>query len=153
MNRDLIRIIATCHRFKGNELKLFILKISEFQQGLEQEMWVDIPEYEGLYSISNMGRVKNKKGDLLNPSLAKDDYSYPLVGLTKNKKSKSITLHRLVAISFIPNPENKPCVNHKDGNKNNSMSSNLEWLNHVENATHAWENGLIRPDYYKNKNK
>lgn len=103
------------------------------------ENWKDIKGYEGLYQISDLGRVKSLERDvycqngivrhieekILASSL--DGGGYPLVHLCKNRKSKTILVHRLVAEAFIPNPENNPQVNHKDENPLNNFVENLEW--------------------------
>lgn len=100
------------------------------------EIWKDIPEYEGKYQVSNLGRVKslqrcggtrfyNREYILNNYVNKKNGYVY--VYLTKNNKSKNIRLHRLVAQAFIPNPNNYKQINHIDGNKENNCVDNLEW--------------------------
>ena len=70
---------------------------------------------------------------------------YFVVSIKRFGKSTWYPIHRLVAEEFIPNPENKPCVNHKDGNKLNNEVSNLEWCTYGENAKHAFANGLKEP--------
>ena len=96
------------------------------------EEWRDIEGYEGLYQVSNLGRVKslrdknNKKRELiLKPKTMRNGYLK--VDLCKNGKQKTFTVHRLVATVFISNPKNFPVVNHKDENKLNNNISNLEW--------------------------
>lgn len=110
-----------------------------------QEIWKDIKGYEGYYQISNLGKVKSlkfnhsNKNKLLNPF---DNEGYTRVKLYINKQGKRFLVHRLVAETFIPNPENKPFVNHIDGNKSNNCVANLEWVTASENTIHAIENGL-----------
>ena len=92
------------------------------------EIWKPVVGYEGLYEISNMGRVKSikfNKEKIL--SLQKDKYGYLRSGLRKMGKLKNCFVHRLVAEAFIPNPNNLPIVNHKDENKQNNCVENLEW--------------------------
>jgi len=91
-----------------------------------QECWKDIPNYEGLYQVSNLGRVKSifKNKKILTPRLRN---GYLRVSLTKNKKAINHSVHRLVAQVFIPNPNNLPEVNHKDENKENNCVNNLEY--------------------------
>lgn len=110
-----------------------------------KEIWKDIPNYEGLYEVSNFGRVKSKdrtllharcgtqtrKGKLL--SAAKSTSGYLRVTLCKNNKTKTFSVHRLVAITFIPNPNNFPQVNHLDEDKTNNCVSNLEWCTQAYN--------------------
>lgn len=122
---------------------------------MTNEIWKDVIGYEDLYQVSNLGRVKSLdktikvcrskgkeyqlvvKGRILKSIPIKTGYSQ--VGLTdKNGKLKVCLLHRLVAQAFIPNPENKPQVNHKDGNGRNNYLSNLEWCTISENGLHAY---------------
>jgi len=119
-----------------------------------KEMWKDIKEYEGLYQISNMGNVKSlekfhftysggyiRKESILSGGL--DRKGYKMVILVKNKISYTKKIHRLVALHFIPNPENKNEVNHIDGCKTNNDISNLEWNTRQENVEHSVRMGLI----------
>lgn len=114
-----------------------------------QEIWKDIPNYEGKYQISNLGNVislnfANKHiPQLLKLKNHKDGYK--LVGLSNGKTNKKTfyAVHRLVAQAFIPNPENKEQVNHIDGNKSNNVVINLEWATPKENVTHAFLTGLM----------
>jgi len=110
----------------------------------QQEEWKAIADSNGEYYISNQGRVKSHKFGkerILKPGLIGSGYQF--VDLCfKGKKPTSRTIHKLVALAFIPNPENKPQVNHKDGDKLNNCIDNLEWVTRQENVRHAWENGL-----------
>ena len=103
------------------------------------EKWRDIPGYEGLYQVSSEGRIK--RGDRIK-SLHIDHGGYCTVCLSKHSVQKNLKVHRLVAIAFIPNPDEKKTVNHKDGNKKNNCVSNLEWATHSENVIHANNTGL-----------
>lgn len=120
---------------------------------LQGEQWVDVAEFEGIYRVSNMGRVKalsisKKRGRsyqmrgeyMLKQKLATNGYLG--VTLQNNSTRKFISVHRLVALHFIPNPENKPTVNHKFGSKNDNRSSGLEWATHKEQINHADSTGL-----------
>ena len=113
-----------------------------------QERWRDIEGYEGVYSISNLGNIRskeraytNKRGDkrkypsaLIKPWLHKNGYYYVTL---KNKGFKrNFTLHRLLAKAFIPTPDSRLHINHKDGNRSNFSLSNLEWMTIVENNRH-----------------
>lgn len=86
------------------------------------------------------GKSYFRKGKLLKPKKHKDGYLF--VTLTKEKSKKNFYVHRLVAEAFIPNPENKPQVNHINGNKTDNTISNLEWVTNAENSRHAYNNGL-----------
>lgn len=111
------------------------------------EKWKDIIGYEGFYQVSNKGRVKRTaekfpyKEHYL--KAISNRYGYLYVCLCIKNKHKVKTIHRLVAQAFIPNDENKPCVNHIDGNKTNNNVGNLEWCTHSENTTHAYKAKLI----------
>lgn len=95
------------------------------------------------YSISNSGKVRNdKNGKILKTNFYK---GYERVDLTHDGVRKQFFIHRLVAIAFIPNPENKPEVNHKDGDKSNNYDWNLEWATNSENMIHAVQNKLWKP--------
>jgi hypothetical protein len=99
--------------------------------------------YEDMYQISINGDVINKKKNtMIKPSV--DSRGYYQVHFSKNGKPKKISLHRLLAIQFIPNPLNKTQVNHIDGNKKNNAIDNLEWCTPSENIRHAWDTGLCK---------
>ena len=104
----------------------------------------DIKNYEGLYQVGSNGNVlkvgRCSKPMLLTPKL--NEKGYLRITFIVNKKIKKYRVHRLVAQAFIPNPLNKPQVNHKDGNKLNNCVDNLEWVTNEENYQHALKNGL-----------
>ena len=104
-----------------------------------------IKGYEGLYTVTSDGAVIGlKSGKELKPMNMR---GYLRVKLYKNAKSKTHSIHRLVASAFIPNDQGKDQVNHKDGNKSNNNVSNLEWVTQSENQIHAFENGLNSPEH------
>ena len=114
-----------------------------------EEIWKDIPNYEGYYQISNLGKVKALKREIKNQyacgrylALQKNKQGYYYVDLSKDTIRKRFNVHRLVALTFIPNPLNKPCINHIDGIKTNNNINNLEWCSYSENTKHAIKNGL-----------
>ena len=120
------------------------------------EIWKDIQDYEGRYQISSQGQVKslNRKANhtsgerIVSERILKNqrqENSYNNVSLSKDGKMKRFTVHRLVANAFISNPENKPQVNHIDGNKQNNSASNLEWVTSQQNNTHAYKLKLKLP--------
>lgn len=105
------------------------------------ETWLELPnEYGVQYEISNLGRVRNKNGNVTawNP----DKRGYPRVRLSLNNVKMSFRIHRLVAQAFISNPLNLPQVNHIDGVKTNNAVSNLEWCDNSYNQKHAINNHL-----------
>jgi hypothetical protein len=118
----------------------------------QDEIWRNILGYETFYQISNLGMVRSfdrevnciygskaiKKSKILNLFTRK---GYLLVGLDDGIKQKQYSVHRLVAIAFIPNPENKRCVNHKNSIRSDNRVENLEWATHSENNLHAFRVG------------
>lgn len=106
------------------------------------EIFKDIKGFEDKYQISNTGKVVSKKtGLMLKPMYNKKGYQYVHLSINKYKSAKWY-IHRLVAFHFIPNSENKPQVNHVDGNPSNNDVSNLEWVTNDENQRHAILNNL-----------
>lgn len=115
-------------------------------QNFDNEIWKDIDGYEGLYQISNFGRVKsfifhNGNSERI-LKLGINHYGYLQIKLCKEGNPKSYRINRSVALGYIPNHLNKKTVNHIDTNKLNNMFDNLEWNTHGENIKHAYDNGL-----------
>lgn len=103
---------------------------------MRKEEWRMIPGYEGLYMVSNLGRVFGLKSKcILKEEI--DIWGYYRVTLWKNNKYKHFKIARLVAMAFIPNPNNLPCVNHKDENKANNCVDNLEWCTQEYNNNYG----------------
>lgn len=108
-------------------------------------IWKTYP-FDGRFIVSNAGEVKSKiTGKIYKTCKNKSGYLGFVTSLGKRKLSKLYKVHRMVAQTFIPNPENKPCVNHIDGNKQNNCVGNLEWVTYSENTTHAYKTGLCKP--------
>ena len=108
------------------------------------EIWHDIDGYDGLYQISNKGHVKSLKWGKERILRAHDNGDgYLKVHLFKNTAFQSIYIHRLVAIAFIQNPDNKPQVNHKDENKKNNCVENLEWITCIDNCNYGTRNERV----------
>lgn len=105
------------------------------------ELYKGIPNYEEIYQVSNLGKVRNiTTGKILKPFLNK--YGYLQVTLCKNGKTKLFRVHRLVAECFIENPFKKEQVNHINGNKIDNRIDNLEWCTGSENVKHSYKNKL-----------
>ena len=124
---------------------------------MNKEIWKDIPNYEGLYQVSNLGRIKslqrkqycpktNKINIIKKERILKQHNSkgYNFVILYKNNNIKNNLVHRLVANAFIDNFKNYSYINHIDGNKSNNKVENLEWCTASENTKHAYKNGLSK---------
>lgn len=125
-----------------------------------EEIWKDVNGFEGFYEVSNTGKIKRKKGEtiykdgriahfsetILKPT--EDFKGYLRVYLSVKSKKFSKRVHRIVAETFIVNPEIKNTVNHIDGNKKNNTIENLEWATNTENMQHAFKNG-----YFKERDK
>lgn len=115
---------------------------------MEKEIWKDIIGYEGLYQVSNLGRIKSLprktknqfgKKELIMKQIY-DKYGYKVISI----KGKTKKVHRIVAEAFLKNINNYPIVNHKDGNKANNKVDNLEWCTNKYNIIHAYKNNLIK---------
>ena len=130
-----------------------MLKIATVCSGVE--VWKDITEYEGLYQVSNIGRIKSlerysanqwsekarfREEKILSYQLTKD--GYPSIKLSKNGNAIRHRIHRLVALCFLENPFGKEQVNHINGIKTDNRVENLEWATQNENQLHACKNGL-----------
>lgn len=104
---------------------------------IEQEIWKEIPGYEGRYEASTFGFIRNFKTKKIKSTYLneKDYLVVDLIDVNGIKKHRKV--HRLVALTFIPNPDNKPDVNHLKGNKLNNEVSNIEWSTREENLEHA----------------
>lgn len=114
-----------------------------------EEQWKDIKGYEGLYQVSNYGKVKRlehkecnsiQEVRILPERILKQTFNfrgYLKVGLSKDNKTKHVFVHRLVAGAFIDNPNNYPQVNHKDEDKTNNCVDNLEWCTNLYNANYG----------------
>lgn len=110
---------------------------------MNNEIWKDIKGYEGLYQISNLGRVKSYKRNNIILKPGKTKRGYMVVSLCSKKSIKKVYIHRLVAQSFIKNINSFEQVNHIDGDKANNKVDNLEWVSAKDNVIHAYKNNLM----------
>jgi hypothetical protein len=121
---------------------------------MREEIWRDVLGYEGLYQVSNTSRIKSlrRRGTIkdlfLSPCL--NGSGYEVISLHKEKKQKIAFVHRLIAAAFIPNPKNKPNINHINGIKSDNRLENLEWCTQKENLIHAHKTGLKSASGEKN---
>lgn len=117
---------------------------------MEEEIWkpVNFDFFRDYYKVSNLGRVIGPKGKVLSPG-KNTGTGYLGIHFCVKGRKKSTDLHRIVAITFIPNPTNLPYVNHINGNKHDNRVENLEWINSKDSMKHAIETGL-RNDFGSN---
>jgi hypothetical protein len=127
------------------------------QKGITmKEIWKDIKNFEGYYQVSNLGRIRSitrkvsvvngsrtTKGQILKPLKTKNGYYR--IDLRLNQSHNYFLIHRLVAQTFIPNPNNYPYINHKDSNPLNNNVNNLEWCTQSYNIKYAYTNGNAKP--------
>jgi hypothetical protein len=115
---------------------------------MKEEIWKSLADYDGIYEVSSHGRIRSlpRKHGKRNKSILKpvDNTRYYQYHLSKNSESKFLLAHRLVASAFIPNPENKPQVNHINGNGKDNRVENLEWATPSENGLHSYSLGLSK---------
>ena len=120
-----------------------------------EEIWKAIENYPD-FEISSLAQIRRvSTGKVLKQAINKTGYYQVCASLGQRKTLKAFKIHKVVAKAFVPNPENKPIVNHIDGDKLNSLPSNLEWATYSENSQHAYDNSLIIPsrgeDHYFSK--
>lgn len=123
------------------------------------EIWLPVKSYEGIYEISNLGRVKSitrfvtdilngkERVHRINGCIFKyrvDQKGYPIVKISKNGHYRNIPVHRLIAAAFIENPSNLPAINHINGIKSDNRIENIEWCTIGDNTRHAFASGLIK---------
>lgn len=128
---------------------------------MEGEVWKDVVGYEGLYQVSDKGRIKSLRREIIYKNgrihtyeerilkVFKDEDGYNRINLTKTKTHKQYAIHRLVAEAFLPNPDNLPQVNHKDENPSNNNVENLEWCDSTYNINYGTRKDKIRKKVYQ----
>lgn len=123
---------------------------------LAGEEWKPAFGYEGLYSVSNKGRVisdrkRHQNGLAFFMEQSPDGSGYLKIVPYKNGSPRCVKIHSMVAKTFIPNPRNLPQVNHKDGIKTNNHAENLEWVSQQDNLDHGWKTGLLKATFGNSK--
>jgi len=113
-----------------------------------KEIWKDVPEWENFYQVSNLGRARNKKTGKLKP-LDENNYGYFRLQCYDGENRKKLFIHRLVATLFVEGFVEGYAVNHKDGDKSNNTSENLEWVSASNNCKHCYETKLREGKYSK----
>ena len=110
------------------------------------EEWRDIEQFKGEYQISNFGRIRNyRTKKVLKNYISPEGYICNSLRHSKEERTHTVRVHRLIAEAFIPNPNNYPIINHIDGNKQNNNIENLEWCTAQHNIQHSFDNGLQEP--------
>ena len=107
---------------------------------MKEEIWKDIEGYEGLYQVSDLGRIRNFQNKIMKQH--KNHKGYLIIQLSKEGRRKTLIVHRLVAKAFIPNKNNKEQINHINCNKADNNIENLEWVTTKENVVHAFKHKL-----------
>lgn len=105
------------------------------------EVWENIKDSNVRFQVSNLGNIRHIKRGTVR-KLKTNRNGYKQIELRINKEKKTLSVHRLVAFAFVSNPYNKPCINHRDGNKSNNVSTNLQWATYTDNLIHAYQTGL-----------
>ena len=117
---------------------------------MKKEVWKDIKNYEGLYQVSNLGRIKSlKHGKERILKSFKEANGYLKICLCNNNVKKTFSIHKLVANTFLDNPKNHPVINHINGNKSDNRIINLEFCTYSYNSKQAYELGLLKRKYGK----
>lgn len=110
------------------------------------EEWRPLLNFEGRYEVSNLGRIKSlKRNKIIKTHISPQGYMCASLRYIGEKKTRTIRIHRAIAQAFIPNPNNYPIINHKDGNKLNNSIDNLEWCTCQHNIRHSFDNRLQKP--------